>query len=84
MSNEKLLFIGHKTLIYSRRRFILFGPRTIKEYVDLGEYRPYTGTAVVPGTLRGKLTDEPPVYENASLAGSRPRAQNISEAKGRA
>ena len=33
------------------------------EYVGLGEVRS-SGTVVVSGTLRGRATDLPPVYEN--------------------
>ena len=33
------------------------------KYVDMGETRP-SGVAVIPGTLRGRATDWPPVYGN--------------------
>ena len=59
--------------IYGRRKFIFFGRRTIKKYVILSEYRPYTGTAVVSGTLRGGLTDKPVYEEDVGLAWPRPR-----------
>ena len=70
--------------IYGRRKFIFLGRRTIKKYVILSEYRPYTGTAVVSGTLRGGLTDKPVYEEDVGLAWPRPRTRNISEDEGRA
>jgi len=35
------------------------------EHVDLGELRPRTGWAFVPGTLRGELSDTPNIVINS-------------------